>query len=112
MLAYVFSMYGSIHCDSFRAALPENASSPRERDTLRCGFDRNDSTTTRLERSLPKAPVPSGGAMQSFIHRKNLENFRKLLTETTDEVRRKQIQTLLREEQAKDLSALRQQNDE
>lgn len=50
--------------------------------------------------------------MQSFIHRKNLENFRKLLAETTDEARRKKIQTLLREEEAKDPSVLRQRSDD
>lgn len=50
--------------------------------------------------------------MQSFIHRKNLENFRKLLAETTDEARRTQIQALLREEEAKDLTVLRQQHDD
>ena len=33
--------------------------------------------------------------MQSFIHRKNLENFRKLLSETTDEVVRRQVEKLL-----------------
>jgi hypothetical protein len=36
--------------------------------------------------------------MQAFIHRKNLENYRKLLAETTDEAERRQLQKLLNEE--------------
>jgi hypothetical protein len=40
--------------------------------------------------------------MQSFIHRKNLEHFRKLLAETTDEAERRTLLQLLTEEKAKD----------
>lgn len=40
--------------------------------------------------------------MQNFIHRKNLENYRKLLTETRDESERERLLKLLAEEKAKD----------
>ena len=40
--------------------------------------------------------------MQSFIHRKNLENYRKLLAETSDAAERQQLLKLLAEEEAKD----------
>ncbi len=36
--------------------------------------------------------------MQSFIHRKNIENYRKRLEETTDEEERRVLQKLLNEE--------------
>lgn len=36
-----------------------------------------------------------------FVHRQNLEHFRKLLAETTDIEKRKQILMLLSEEEAK-----------
>ena len=29
--------------------------------------------------------MPLGGVMQNFIHQKNLENYRRLLEQTTDE---------------------------
>jgi hypothetical protein len=38
--------------------------------------------------------------MQEFIHRKNLENYRKLLAETEDDAERSRIQKLLTEEEA------------
>lgn len=38
--------------------------------------------------------------MHSFVHHKNLENFRKLLAETTDQAKRKQLLVLLRDEEA------------
>ena len=41
-------------------------------------------------------------AMQSFVHRKNLEHFRKLLAQTTDEAERRTVLKLLAEEKAKD----------
>jgi hypothetical protein len=41
-------------------------------------------------------------AMERFIHRENLEHYRKLLTQSTDEGRREQILKLLAEEEAKD----------
>ena len=41
--------------------------------------------------------------MQNFIHEKNLENYRKLLNETTDKHQRKQLLKLLVEEEAKDV---------
>lgn len=50
--------------------------------------------------------------MQSFIHRKNLEDYRKLLTETTDEVVRRQVEKLLTEEKAKEPSATRRRDDD
>lgn len=40
--------------------------------------------------------------MQSFIHRKNLEHYRKLLAETTDDATRQTIQELLAAEESKD----------
>lgn len=43
--------------------------------------------------------------MQNFIHRKNLENFRKRLAETRDKAEREQILKLLAEEEAKTLPA-------
>ncbi len=46
--------------------------------------------------------MPLGGAMQSFIHRKNLEIFRKQLAETNDAAMRVQLETLLSEEEAKE----------
>jgi hypothetical protein len=40
--------------------------------------------------------------MEKFIHRQNLEHYRKLLAETTDEVKRQTLRKLLAEEEAKD----------
>lgn len=40
--------------------------------------------------------------MQSFVHRKNLEHFRNLLAQTTDEAKRRVLLKLLNEESAKD----------
>jgi hypothetical protein len=40
--------------------------------------------------------------MEKFIHRQNLEHYRKLLAETTDEVKRQTLLKLLTEEEAKD----------
>ena len=40
--------------------------------------------------------------MEKFIHRQNLEHYRKLLPETTDEVKLQTIRKLLAEEEAKD----------
>ena len=40
--------------------------------------------------------------MEKFIHNQNLERYRKLLSETTDEEKRRQIEKLLAEEEAKD----------
>lgn len=37
--------------------------------------------------------------MQSFIHRKNLENYRKQLAETNDDATRVQLEKLLSEEE-------------
>jgi hypothetical protein len=39
--------------------------------------------------------------MQDFIHRKNLEMYRRLLAETKDEEQRRQLEKLLAEEAAK-----------
>ena len=49
--------------------------------------------------------------MQSFIHRKNLENFRRQITETKDEAERSQLQKLLAEEEAKEPAAPRSHDD-
>ena len=61
-----------------------------------------DSTDEADWRRLLMALVPSGGAMQSFIHRKNLEIFRKRLAESQDEPERRQLRKLLAEEEAKE----------
>jgi hypothetical protein len=45
---------------------------------------------------------PLEATMEKFIHRQNLEHYRKLLAETTDEVKRQTIRKLLAEEEAKD----------
>ena len=39
--------------------------------------------------------------MQSFIHRKNLENYRRLLEQTTDEEERQVLSKLIEEEETK-----------
>ena len=49
-----------------------------------------------------RSAEPRGAAMQSFIRRKNLENYRKLLAETSDVAERQQLLKLLAEEEAKD----------
>lgn len=53
-----------------------------------------------------------GGAMQSFIHRKNLENYRKQLADTQDEATRAQLEVLLAEEEAKEPAASRRRDEE
>ncbi|WP_164488355.1 hypothetical protein [Pseudolabrys sp. Root1462] len=40
--------------------------------------------------------------MDKFVHRANLERFRRLLAQTTDEERRRQLERLIAEEEAKD----------
>jgi hypothetical protein len=42
------------------------------------------------------------GVMRDFIHRKNIEHYRKLLSRTADDAKRKVFQKLLAEEEAKD----------
>jgi hypothetical protein len=44
----------------------------------------SDSTLPASKRKLCHGLGADGGAMQSFIHRKNLENYRKQLAETKD----------------------------
>lgn len=39
--------------------------------------------------------------MDQFIHRANLERFRRLLAQTTDETRRRQLERFIAEEEAK-----------
>lgn len=46
-----------------------------------------------------------GGAMRSFIHRKNLENLRKQLAEKPDDEKRLLLERLLSEEEANVSSA-------
>lgn len=41
--------------------------------------------------------------MERFVRRHNLEHFRKLLAETTDEAKRQQLLKLLAEEEAKEM---------
>ena len=50
--------------------------------------------------------------MQSFIHRKNLENYRKQLAETKDQAPRVQLALLLAEEEAKEPAASRRRDEE
>jgi hypothetical protein len=40
--------------------------------------------------------------MDRFVHRANLEHFRRLLTQTTDEAQRRKLEKLIAEEEAKD----------
>ena len=47
--------------------------------------------------------------MQDFIHRKNLENWRKLLTETADEALRMRLSQLIADEEATAPSTLEEQ---
>jgi hypothetical protein len=54
---------------------------------------------------------PAGGAMQEFIHRKNLEKYRQLLAETKDETQRRQLEKLLAEEVAKEPLLLKPRDD-
>ena len=49
--------------------------------------------------------------MQNFIHRKNLEHYRKLLAETSDEADREQLLKLLAEEEAKEPPPLQARDD-
>lgn len=50
--------------------------------------------------------------MQSFIHRKNLEHYRKQLADTQDEAMRAQLEVLLAEEEAKEPAASRRRDEE
>jgi hypothetical protein len=40
-------------------------------------------------------------SIESFVHRHNIEHYRKLLAETTDDARRRQLLTLIAEAEAK-----------
>jgi hypothetical protein len=42
--------------------------------------------------------------MEGFVHRQNLEHYRKLLAETTDEAQRRMLLKLIAEEDAKEPS--------
>ena len=57
------------------------------------------------------AEVPWCCAMQEFVHRKNLENYRMLLANELDETRREVLQRLLAEEEAKELPPLHARDD-
>jgi hypothetical protein len=48
--------------------------------------------------------------MQEFIHRKNLEMYRRLLAETKDEDQRRQLEKLLAEEAAKEPPMFKQRD--
>lgn len=50
--------------------------------------------------------------MRSFIHRKNLENYRKQLAETNDEVMRLRLEKLLSEEEASEPSMSGKQDED
>ena len=43
--------------------------------------------------------------MERFVHRQNIERFRRLLAETVDEAERRRILKLLAEEEAKDVAS-------
>ena len=45
------------------------------------------------------------GSFDGFVHRKNLEHYRRLLEEPLDPTRRKTIQDLLAEEEREDAAA-------
>ena len=75
------------------------------------GYRGADSTDETNWRSLVLAKVPSGGAMRSFIHRKNLEIFRKPLVEAEDEPAGRRLRKLLAEEEAKERPAPRRPED-
>jgi len=77
---------------------------------IRQAADSSDSTSPAGKRSLLSALVPSGGAMQSFIHRKNLENYRKQLAETKDATELSLLRRLLAEEEAKEPPAPRRED--
>lgn len=64
------------------------------------------------KRKLVHGLGADGGAMQSFIHRKNLENYRKQLAEAKDQATRIQIAVLLAEEEAKEPAASRRRDEE
>jgi len=77
---------------------------------IRQAADSSDSTSPAGKRSLLPALMPSGGAMQSFIHRKNLENYRKQLAETKDAAELSLLRRLLAEEEAKEPPAPRRED--
>lgn len=49
--------------------------------------------------------------MQSFIHRKNLENYRRPLAETNDDAKRLRLEKLLAEEEANEPAANEREDD-
>lgn len=49
--------------------------------------------------------------MQDFIHRKNLELFRRKLAEISNDSERRDVQKLLAEEEAEAVPAAKQRND-
>ena len=61
---------------------------------------------------LQWAMCPGCCAVQDFIHRKNLEHYRKLLAGTPDEAERALLVRLLAEEEAKDPPLIMGANDE
>ncbi len=75
-------------------------------------FESGDSTLPAGKRKLCHGLGADGGAMQSFIHRKNLENYRKQLSETKDQATRVQLALLLAEEEAKEPAASRRRDEE
>jgi hypothetical protein len=52
-----------------------------------------------LKRTTPRIYVCSATAMDRFIHRKKLEHYLRLLTQTADEAQREQLLKLLAEEE-------------
>lgn len=72
----------------------------------------DDSTLPAGKRKLCHGLGADGGAMQSFIRRKNLENYRKQLAETKDQATRVQLAVLLAEEEAKEPAASRRRDEE
>ena len=49
--------------------------------------------------------------MERFVHRANLEHFRRLLAQTTDEAQRRKLEKLIAEEEAKDAQPPSKQDD-
>jgi hypothetical protein len=49
--------------------------------------------------------------MERFVHRANLEHFRRLLAQTTDEAQRRKLEKLIAEEEAKETPTPPKQED-
>ena len=79
---------------------------------------RSDFRAARFDIQVEQAQVASdfgviwGGAMQSFIHRKNLENYRRQIAETPNDAKRLLLEKLLSEEVAKGPIRIKKRDDD